>query len=95
MVYASSASTISNAVFYMYGSLVILSVNSDYFLNDTNQLIFVMVKCCLLWGTDRILKYYLDEIRLQKVKRNAWIRFRISPYVVCTHFIFGLLNEFD
>jgi hypothetical protein len=28
-------------------------------LNGINQLIFVMVKC-FLWGTDCILKYYLD-----------------------------------
>jgi hypothetical protein len=27
---------------------------------------------CSLWGTDWILKYYLDELRLQRVKRTAW-----------------------
>jgi hypothetical protein len=37
-------------------------------LNSVNQLIFVMVKMCFLCGMDWILKYYLDEFRLQRVK---------------------------
>jgi hypothetical protein len=34
-------------------------------LNSVNQLIFVMVY--YWWGTDWILKYYLDELRLERV----------------------------
>jgi hypothetical protein len=27
-----------------------------------------MVKCCFLSGTDQILEYYLEELRLQRVE---------------------------
>jgi hypothetical protein len=35
------------------------------------QLIFVMVVWCSLLGTDWILKYYLDELQLQRIKGLA------------------------
>jgi hypothetical protein len=37
--------------------------------NSANQLIFVVL--CFLWGVDRILKYYLDNFRFQRIKRNV------------------------
>jgi hypothetical protein len=43
----------------MYGFYMILTVNCYNF-----QFIFVMVNCCFLCGTDWILKFYLDELRL-------------------------------
>jgi hypothetical protein len=33
----------------MYGFCVIFTVNSDYFFNSVNQLIFVTVKCVVLF----------------------------------------------
>jgi hypothetical protein len=45
-------------------SVRISRVKRAIYLNSTVQLIFVMVTCSL-WGTDWILKYYLDELRLQ------------------------------
>jgi hypothetical protein len=36
-------------------------------LNNINQLITVIETCCFLWGVDWILKYCLDELRLQRV----------------------------
>jgi hypothetical protein len=33
-------------------------------------MIFVMVKC-FLCGMDKILKYYLDELRLQSIKKKS------------------------
>jgi hypothetical protein len=39
---------VSNSAFCVYGLCIVLSVNSDYFLK-LNQLIFVMVKCCVLF----------------------------------------------
>jgi hypothetical protein len=43
-----AATTISYSAFCIYGSYMIPSLNGDYFLNSINQLIFVMVKCCVL-----------------------------------------------
>jgi hypothetical protein len=39
-----------------------LGVNCDIFLNNINQLIFQMEKCCFLWDTNRIPN--LHELRL-------------------------------
>jgi hypothetical protein len=41
-------------------------------LNSVNQLIFVMMKC-FLCGTDRILKYYLNEFRLRMVNATQFL----------------------
>jgi hypothetical protein len=41
--------TTSNYEFRIYGFYMILSVKRDYFLNNVNQLIFVMVKCGVLF----------------------------------------------
>jgi hypothetical protein len=46
---------------------MILSENRDYFLNSINQLIYNGEALCFLWDKDLILKYYLDELRLQVV----------------------------
>jgi hypothetical protein len=40
---------ISNAVFCIYGFCITLTPNSDISLNSVNQLIFVMVKCGVLF----------------------------------------------
>jgi hypothetical protein len=37
-------------------------------LNSVNHLISVMVKCGVLFEVRTGLKYYLDELRLQRVK---------------------------
>jgi hypothetical protein len=48
---------------------MILSINRDYFLNSVNKLIVVMVKCGVLFEVrTEFLKYYLDELRFQRVK---------------------------
>jgi hypothetical protein len=41
--------TISYSTFCIYGSCMIPGLNGDYFLNSINQLIFLMVKCCVLF----------------------------------------------
>jgi hypothetical protein len=53
----------------------ILSVNSDYFLKQ-HQPVYLCngEELCFLCGTDWILKYYLDELRLQRA--NNSVRFR-------------------
>jgi hypothetical protein len=40
-------------------------------LNSVNQLIFVMVKCCVLFEVRTGLKCYLGELWLQSVKWKA------------------------
>jgi hypothetical protein len=51
---------------------MILSVERDYLLKH-HQVIYLCngEVLCLLWDTDWILKYYFNEIRLQKVKPNV------------------------
>jgi hypothetical protein len=41
--------TTTNPAVCIYGSYMILTVNNDYFLNLINELIFVMVKCGVLF----------------------------------------------
>jgi hypothetical protein len=41
--------TICNALFCIYGFRIVLTVNSSYFLHCVNYLIFVMVKCGVLF----------------------------------------------
>jgi hypothetical protein len=49
---------------------MILTVNSDYFLKLHQPVDFCNGEVlCFLRGTDLIIKYYLDELRLQKVKK--------------------------
>jgi hypothetical protein len=45
---------------------MILAATAIISLNSVNQLIFVMVKCGVLFEV-RILKYCLNELRLQRV----------------------------
>jgi hypothetical protein len=49
---------------------MVLSVNSESALNSVNQLIFLMVKCGVLFEvrTEFLYVYYLDELRFQGVK---------------------------
>jgi hypothetical protein len=53
---------VSNALCFTYGFRFILNVNRDYFLKQ--HLIFVMVKCCVLFAVHSNLKYCLDEFLL-------------------------------
>jgi hypothetical protein len=45
-----AALTVNNSAFCIDGFRMIFDVNSDYFLNSVNQLIFVMVKCCVFFA---------------------------------------------
>jgi hypothetical protein len=47
--YVTAVLTICNATFCIYGLCVVHNVNRDYFVNNINQLIFVMVKCGVLF----------------------------------------------
>jgi hypothetical protein len=54
---------------------MILRVNSDYFLNQRQPADLCNGEAlCFLCGTDWILKYYLDELRLQRVKSHYLTR---------------------
>jgi hypothetical protein len=58
----------------MYEFRMILTVNSDYFLKQRWPVDLCNgEELCFLCGTDWILKYYLDELRLQKVKQTLHI----------------------
>jgi hypothetical protein len=47
---------------------MILIVNRDYFPNSVNQLMFVIVKCCVFFAVrTELFKYYLDELWLQSL----------------------------
>jgi hypothetical protein len=49
---------------------MILTVNSDYFLKQRQPVDLCNGEVlCFLCGTDRILIYYLDELRLQRVEQ--------------------------
>jgi hypothetical protein len=50
---------------------MILTENSDYFLEQRQPVdLFNGEELCFFCGPDLILKYYLDEHRLQRVKVN-------------------------
>jgi hypothetical protein len=51
---------------------MILRVNSDYFINQRYPVDLCNgEELCFLCGTDLILKYYLDELRLQRVNSTC------------------------
>jgi hypothetical protein len=69
--YAPPALRISNSAFCICVFRMILSVNRDYFLQQRKPVDIRNGEVwCFLSGTDWILKYYLGELRLQKVKVN-------------------------
>jgi hypothetical protein len=85
MIYVSPALTISNSVFCtIYVFRMIVRINSDYFLKQRKP----VDPCggeelCFLCGTGWILKYYLDDFRLQKVDSIAPIsNFRTSAMFI-------------
>jgi hypothetical protein len=48
---------------------MILRINKDLFsLNSINHLMYVMVKCCVLFEVRTEFLYIFDELRLQRVK---------------------------
>jgi hypothetical protein len=52
----------------IYGFCIIVSVKRVISLNNINQLIFVMVKCGVLFEVrTEFLNYYIDELRIQRV----------------------------
>jgi hypothetical protein len=57
---------------------MIFTWNSDYVLEQRYQIDVCNGNgLCSLWGTDWILKYYLDELRLHRVN----VRYQVShPY---------------
>jgi hypothetical protein len=60
----------SNSAFCIYGFSTILSVNSDYFLERRKQAhVCNGEELCSLWGTRRVLRCYLDVLRLRRIKR--------------------------
>jgi hypothetical protein len=58
----------------MYGSFMILCVNSDYSLNSINQLIFVMVKCGVLF---EVRTGFLNIIIQTSFGLKGWIKLEI------------------
>jgi NADH:ubiquinone oxidoreductase subunit E len=53
---------------------MILTVNSDYFLKPVNRQPVDLCNSevlCFLCGTDWIIKYYLDELRLQSANKKV------------------------
>jgi hypothetical protein len=69
--YASAALTnISNPAFCIHGFFMIFNVNSDHFLKQhyPAELCSGEMLCSL--GKDWILKYYLDDILRQRVKKS-------------------------
>jgi hypothetical protein len=70
-----------NSIALCSGFLALLGANSDYFLEQSQQIDLCNGEVwCTLWGTDWIHKYYLDVLRLQKpgvaqsVAYNVWIQ---------------------
>jgi hypothetical protein len=52
---------------------MVLTINSDYFLKQRQPVDLCDGEVlCFLCGTDWILKYYLDEIRLQRVNVSGY-----------------------
>jgi hypothetical protein len=72
-IYVPPALTINNSAFCIYAFRTILNVNSsDYFLKQSQSVDLRNGEVlCFLCGTDWILKYYLDELRLQRVNKHA------------------------
>jgi hypothetical protein len=64
--YVPPASTINN--FLIYGFLMILTVNRDYFLNSINKLIFVMKKCRAFFAVRTEFLY----IRRASTSKGQW-----------------------
>jgi hypothetical protein len=57
----------NNSSFCIYLFRMILIINSDYFLKQRQPVDLCNCEVlCFLWGTDWILKYYLDKLRLQR-----------------------------
>jgi hypothetical protein len=57
----------------MANSRIFVQFLSHISLNNINQLIFVMVKCCVLFEVwTEFFKYYLDELRLQRFNCQAF-----------------------
>jgi hypothetical protein len=66
----------------------VIRINSDYFPNSTNQLVFLKDMECFLWGGNWIFKCYLNECQASefiKIKPLLWrpkIPFQIMQLVI-------------
>jgi hypothetical protein len=64
----TTALTINNSSFCIYVFRMILSINNDYFLKQHQPVdLWNGEVLCFLSGTDWILKYYFEELLLQRV----------------------------
>jgi hypothetical protein len=69
-MHAAPASVISNSSFCIYGFCTILGINGDYFLEQLSKVYFC--NDGFLYRTDRIIKYYIAKLRLQRVNTGPW-----------------------
>jgi hypothetical protein len=67
-LYVPAALIINNATFCIYWFCMII------YLNSVNKLILITVTGCVLFElrTEFLNKYYLDELRLQRVKMYSF-----------------------
>jgi hypothetical protein len=63
---------------------MVLAVNSDYFLKQLYPVDLSNDEVlCSLWGTDCVLKYNLDELRLQRVNFRVPVFFFTTTLAMC------------
>jgi hypothetical protein len=62
-----------NFTFYVYGFRMILAIDIDYCPEHSTNLFRYGEMLYFLCGTDWILKYYLDKLRLERV--NTWLAY--------------------
>jgi hypothetical protein len=66
---------------------MLFGLKGGYFLNNINQSIFVMVKRGVLLEVRAELEYYLEELRLQRVKEHytecSVYTFKLLPGICC------------
>jgi hypothetical protein len=79
---------------------MILIVISDYFLKQRKPVDLCNgEELCFLCGTDWILRYYLDELRLQRINRGYKLKITTHSYDASLHaqsgspHLFRLISE--
>lgn len=79
-------------------------MNIVYFLNSVDSLTWKLSSVSSLWDTERIIKYYFDELRLQRVCRDSYLTeaaswdiglygFIVMKYIDGQRFVLMLLYE--
>jgi hypothetical protein len=72
-MYVPHAVTISKSAFCIYGFRMIPSETEIISSNSVNQLIFVMVKCCVFFAVrTEFLNIFLDQLRFWRVNDVFW-----------------------